>query len=153
MEQSDPVADPAEPVAAPVDAPVDAPVEAPVEDESVRERLVEAAIAAELATGKREETTEEARRHVLIRIGRMGAGAALVLLGIAMTVLPGPGLLTVAAGLLLLSRDFPWAARMLERVRARLPQDAEGQTHRGVIVASIVLAVLSVVGSVAMLLV
>jgi hypothetical protein len=145
VEQSDPVAPvagtagPAEPAA-------------PVEDESVRERLVEAAIAAELATGRREETTEEARRHVLIRIGRMGAGAALVLLGIAMTVLPGPGLLTVAAGLLLLSRDFPWAARMLDRVRARLPQDADGQTHRGVIVASIVLAALSVVGSVVMLL-
>ncbi len=118
----------------------------------MRERLVEAAIGAELATGKREETTEEARRHVLIRLGRMAAGAALVLLGIAMTVLPGPGLLTVAAGLLLLSRDFPWAARMLERVRARLPQDEHGQTHRGVIVVSIAIAALSVVGSVAMLL-
>lgn len=145
MEQSDPVA-PVAGTAGPADPA------APVEDESVRERLVEAAIAAELATGRREETTEEARRHVLIRIGRMGAGAALVLLGIAMTVLPGPGLLTVAAGLLLLSRDFPWAARMLDRVRARLPQDADGQTHRGVIVASIVLAALSVVGSVVMLL-
>ncbi len=149
MEQSDPVAPPAEPTA-PVAGPADPA--APVEDGSVRERLVGAAIAAELETGKREETTEEARRHVLIRIGRMGAGAALVLLGIAMTVLPGPGLLTVAAGLLLLSRDFPWAARMLDRVRARLPQDADGQTHRGVIVASIVLAALSVVGSVVMLL-
>ena len=145
MEQSDPVA-PVAGTAGPADPA------APVEDESVRERLVEAAIAAELATGRREETTEEARRHVLIRIGRMGAGAALVLLGIAMTVLPGPGLLTVAAGLLLLSRDFPWAARMLDRVRARLSQDADGQTHRGVIVASIVLAALSVVGSVVMLL-
>jgi hypothetical protein len=145
VEQSDPVA-PVAGTAGPADPA------APVEDESVRERLVEAAIAAELATGRREETTEEARRHVLIRIGRMGAGAALVLLGIAMTVLPGPGLLTVAAGLLLLSRDFPWAARMLDRVRARLPQDADGQTHRGVIVASIVLAALSVVGSVVMLL-
>jgi membrane protein YqaA with SNARE-associated domain len=145
VEQSDPVA-PVAGTAGPADPA------APVEDESVRERLVEAAIAAELATGRREETTEEARRHVLIRIGRMGAGAALVLLGIAMTVLPGPGLLTVAAGLLLLSRDFPWAARMLDRVRARLSQDADGQTHRGVIVASIVLAALSVVGSVVMLL-
>jgi hypothetical protein len=121
-------------------------------DESLVERVVDAAIAAELETGHREETVEEARRSVLRRVGRIVAGSFLVLAGLVMWVLPGPGLLTIAAGLLVLSRDFPWAARMLERVRARLPQDAQGQTHRGVVVASIGLAVLSVGGSLAFLL-
>jgi len=122
-------------------------------DETLAERVVDAAIAAELETGRREETVEEARRSVLRRMARIAAGSFLVLAGLVMWVLPGPGLLTIAAGLLVLSRDFPWAARMLERVRARLPQDEQGQTHRGVVVASIALAVLSIGGSVAFLLV
>jgi hypothetical protein len=115
--------------------------------------VVDAAIDAELETGAREESVDEARRSILRRIGRLVAGSFLVLAGLVMWVLPGPGLLTIAAGLLVLSRDFPWAARMLERVRARLPQDDQGQTHRGVVVASVTLAVLSIGGSVAFLLV
>ena len=122
-------------------------------DETLAERVVDAAIAAELETGRREETVEEARRSVLRRMARIAAGSFLVLAGLVMWVLPGPGLLTIAAGLLVLSRDFPWAARMLERVRARLPQDEAGQTHRGVVIASITLAVLSIGGSLAFLLV
>lgn len=113
-------------------------------EETLVERLVDAAVEAELATGRREETIEEARRSVVRRMGRIAAGSFLVVLGIVLWVLPGPGLLTIAAGLVLLSRDFPWAARMLDRVRARLPQDEHGQTHRGVITASVTFAVLSI---------
>ena len=113
-------------------------------EETLVERLVDAAVEAELATGRREETIEEARRSVVRRMGRITAGSFLVLLGIVLWVLPGPGLLTIAAGLVLLSRDFPWAARMLDRVRARLPQDEHGQTHRGVIAGSVTFAVLSI---------
>jgi len=130
-----------------------APGSAPPADETFIERITEAAIAAGMETGHREETVEEARRGVLRRMARIAAGSALVLAGLVMWVLPGPGLLTIAAGLLVLSRDFPWAARLLERVRARLPQDAEGQTHRAVVVASIGLAVVSIGGSIAFLLV
>ena len=118
--------------------------QAPEPDETLVERLVDAAIEAELETGRREETIDEARRSVLRRVGRIGAGSFLVLLGIVLWVLPGPGLLTIAAGLVLLSRDFPWAARLLERVRARLPQDEQGKTHRGVVAMSALVAVLSI---------
>jgi len=121
--------------------------------ESLAGRIGEAAIAAELDTGRREESLEEARRGVLRRLARITTGSLLVLAGLVMWVLPGPGLLTIAAGLLVLSRDFPWAARLLERVRARLPQDADGQTHKGVVAASIALAVASIGGSVALLVV
>lgn len=123
----------------------------PPAEESLAERVVDAAIAAELETGRREGTVADARRSILRRVGRLAAGSFLVLAGLVMWVLPGPGLLTIAAGLLVLSRDFPWAARMLERVRTRLPRDEQGQTHRGVVVASVSLAVLSVGGSVAFL--
>jgi hypothetical protein len=37
-----------------------------------------------------------------------------------MLVTPGPGLLTMFAGLTVLSRDVPAAARLKDRVRARL---------------------------------
>lgn len=125
----------------------------PPAPESLVERIADAAIAAEMETGHREETVEEARRGVLRRMARMAAGSFLVLAGLIMWVLPGPGLLTIAAGLLVLSRDFPWAARLLEKVRARLPQDADGRTHRGVVVASVALAVASIGGSIAFVLV
>jgi len=120
-------------------------------EETFAERVADAAIDAELETGRREETVEEARRSVVRRLGRISAGSFLVLLGIVLWVLPGPGLLTIAAGLVLLGRDFPWAARLLERVRARLPQDEQGKTHRGVVVASVTLAVCSIGVSVAFL--
>jgi hypothetical protein len=34
-----------------------------------------------------------------------------------MLALPGPGWLTIAAGLALLSRDMPWARRLLDRLK------------------------------------
>src|SRR4051812_22259501 len=55
------------------------------------ERLRDAAIAAELATGKREETVGAAERHVLRRLARMALGSLLVVVGVVMLVLPGPG--------------------------------------------------------------
>lgn len=46
-------------------------------------------------------------------------GWLLVLAGIAALVLPGPGLLMIFAGLVLLSQQYEWAARRLEPVRLR----------------------------------
>ena len=56
----------------------------------------------------------------------MTAGSLLLLAGLAMLALPGPGWLTIALGLGLLAQDVPWAERTLEQVRKRLP--AEGGT-------------------------
>jgi uncharacterized protein (TIGR02611 family) len=52
-------------------------------------------------------------RRVVVAI----VGAIVVLAGLAMCVLPGPGLLTVAAGLAILATEFEWARRLLHRVR------------------------------------
>jgi hypothetical protein len=46
--------------------------------------------------------------------------------GLAMLVLPGPGLLTLAAGMAILALEFPWARRLLTTVRAR----AASAAHR-----------------------
>jgi uncharacterized protein (TIGR02611 family) len=51
------------------------------------------------------------------RIARVVLGFALLLAGILMIVLPGPGWVTIALGLALLAPQFPWARRALERIK------------------------------------
>ncbi|RYV51082.1 PGPGW domain-containing protein [Pengzhenrongella frigida] len=45
-------------------------------------------------------------------------GSTLVVAGIAMLVLPGPGLLTVFAGVAILAAEFTWAEILLHRMKA-----------------------------------
>lgn len=45
-----------------------------------------------------------------------------MLAGAAMLVLPGPGLLTLAAGATLLQRDVPLIGRWMDAIRARIPR-------------------------------
>lgn len=71
-------------------------------------------------------------RALLVKLGVTVAGPLVVLAGIAMLVLPGPGLVVIAAGLALLALEYPWArhvlgllGRSLSRARdAILPRDA-----------------------------
>ena len=104
------------------------------------ERFREAAIKAELETGEREPTPQAAWRQSVVRLARMGFGLAVVVLGIIMMPLPGPGLLVVAVGLAILARDVAWADRLLRKVRERLPSDADGKLPRSTIVTMILLA-------------
>jgi uncharacterized protein (TIGR02611 family) len=55
----------------------------------------------------------------MVRIARIGAGTGLILLGLALLVLPGPGILTIAAGLALLSTEFAWAANILDWMKVK----------------------------------
>ncbi len=57
------------------------------------------------------------------RIARIAGGSTLLVAGTTMLVLPGPGVLTIAAGLALLSKDVPWA----QRLRRRFTGDADGR--------------------------
>lgn len=60
-------------------------------------------------------------RRVAIEVG----GWTLVVLGVAALVLPGPGLLMLAAGLTVLSLRYAWADRLLHPIKARALQAAE----------------------------
>jgi uncharacterized protein (TIGR02611 family) len=51
-------------------------------------------------------------------------GVVVVLVGIALLVLPGPGLLVIALGLALLATEYAAVRRLLDRIKARLPVDA-----------------------------
>ncbi len=58
----------------------------------------------------------------LRRAGIFVAGGLLLVGGVLMLVLPGPGLLTIVLGLALLATEFAWAKRPLDMARARLEQ-------------------------------
>ena len=45
-------------------------------------------------------------------------GFLLLGAGVVMLAIPGPGWLTIAAGLALLATEFDWARRLLDRVKA-----------------------------------
>ena len=106
--------------------------------------LEQAAIEAELETGRREETVAEAERNILLRIGRVLLGSVVLVAGLLMLPLPGPGLLTIAAGLALLASDVPFARRLLVQVRARIPSDADGKVSRPAVVIGITVSVVTV---------
>lgn len=56
------------------------------------------------------------------------AGGALVLLGLAMLVLPGPGILVIALGFAVLGTEYAWAAAALQRTKQTA--DRAGRTAR-----------------------
>ena len=104
-----------------------------------KNRFEEAAIEAEFETGHREETREEARRGVITRLLRMASGTFITILGVILMPLPGPGLLVVAVGLGILSRDVAWADRLLQIARRRLPTDTNGRLPRSSIATMVAL--------------
>jgi putative transmembrane protein PGPGW len=52
------------------------------------------------------------------RIVKIVVGCTLLLVGAALLVLPGPGLLVIGLGLALLSAEFVWARRLLDRIKS-----------------------------------
>ena len=118
------------------------PPENPPPREGLLDELVDLAIEAEIETAH-EATKAEAERGLLRRGARVVAGAVLVIVGLLLIVLPGPGLLVIAMGLGLMARDVPFARRWLRLVRARIPADDEGEVAVWVVAASAGLVVLS----------
>ena len=87
----------------------------------ISDELGDAAVAAELETGAREVSVEDAKSHIVIRVVRMAIGMAVVVAGIAMMVLPGPGVLAISGGLFILAKDVAWADRLLQHLRKKVP--------------------------------
>lgn len=65
-------------------------------------------------------------RKLAVSVG----GAALILAGVALLVLPGPGLLVIVAGLALLATEYAWARRRLDQVRGHLVKAGAAARHR-----------------------
>ena len=60
------------------------------------------------------ETIRQARRLVVLVVG-----LTLLLCGVVMLVIPGPGSLVILAGLGVLALEFAWARRWLKKIRAK----------------------------------
>jgi uncharacterized protein (TIGR02611 family) len=56
------------------------------------------------------------------RVGVTIAGFAVVLAGLAMLVLPGPGIVVIIAGLAILATEYVWAQRLLKIAREKANQ-------------------------------
>jgi UPF0716 family protein affecting phage T7 exclusion len=65
------------------------------------------------------------------RIGVTIAGVAVILAGIAMLVLPGPGILTIIAGLVILGSEFEFARKWVARLKMKGRQGLEYARQRG----------------------
>ncbi len=65
--------------------------------------------------GVKERRERHRERHKIVRAAAVLAGFVIVLVGLVMIPLPGPGLPVTAAGLTLLALEFAWAESVLER--------------------------------------
>jgi hypothetical protein len=108
------------------------------------EGLEEALIETELDVGRHEETREEAKRNVILRGIRIGLGSAVCLAGVFLIIFPGPGMVVLAAGLAILSRDVPFARRLLVNVRARIPENERGEISKPILIGGLLLSVVTV---------
>ncbi len=52
-------------------------------------------------------------RHIVVSV----FGSLLLFLGIAMLILPGPGILTIIVALSLLGIEFAWARKLLRNIK------------------------------------
>lgn len=62
-------------------------------------------------------TVKAFRKFIILLIG-----LPVVVIGMVLLPLPGPGLLVIFLGLLLLSHEFDWAERYLVRIRLKLKE-------------------------------
>jgi hypothetical protein len=58
------------------------------------------------------KSLQQAKRFLTILFG-----FTLLILGVAMLVLPGPGILTILGGLGILAAEYVWARRLLDRLK------------------------------------
>jgi uncharacterized protein (TIGR02611 family) len=78
-----------------------------------------------LLDGVRERREKHLERNRIIRVVVAIFGFLVVLAGLAMLVLPGPGLLVIAIGLGILALEFVWAERLLERTVDKMDDAAD----------------------------
>ncbi|MGW5741406.1 PGPGW domain-containing protein [Amycolatopsis sp. NPDC003861] len=82
-------------------------------------------------------------KRILITV----AGAVLLVVGVVLLVLPGPGLLLVLAGLLVLASEFPALEKYVDPVRDRAMKAAEDSVSSPLRIAGSVLAGLALLAA------
>lgn len=101
-----------------------------------------------IVDGVRARRERHRERSRVVRAAAVLAGFVVVLAGLAMIPLPGPGLLVTAVGLAVLALEFAWAERLLERTVDRMGQ-ASATVRRASRVQQILLALLGALAAAA----
>ena len=106
-----------------------------------------------LAERLREQRHRHRDRHIVIRAGVVVIGFTLLLAGFAMLVLPGPALAVIPVALGLLSLEFVWAERAMEKAlehadRAKRKAAATSPAKRRLYAAGALCALAAVVAAV-----
>jgi uncharacterized protein (TIGR02611 family) len=92
--------------------------------------------------------------HVLKKSAVTVLGAALLAVGLAMMVLPGPGILVIVAGLAVLATEYVWARSLLDKARTQAEKAQEAAVaSRSRTAGTVVFALLMIGLGVAMLIV
>ncbi|GAA0950607.1 TIGR02611 family protein [Actinocorallia libanotica] len=76
------------------------------------------------------------------RIGVFTVGAVVLLAGVVMMVMPGPGMLAIVVGLAILATEFVWAQRALGKAKAAAERAKEKALDPRARRRNIILAVL-----------
>jgi hypothetical protein len=85
-------------------------------------------------------------KGALKRVGLEIVGWLLLLAGLAALVLPGPGLLLTAAGLIVLSQQYEWAERRVEPIKNQAMKAAATSVQTWYGVAMSLCGVLGLIG-------
>ncbi|MEV7121840.1 PGPGW domain-containing protein [Kitasatospora griseola] len=85
--------------------------------------------------------------HPVARVALGAAGVVLVTVGVVLLVLPGPGMLLLLAGLVLLARAVPAFSRYVEPVRLKAMEGVEASVASRWRIAGSVLAGLGLIGA------
>jgi uncharacterized protein (TIGR02611 family) len=64
------------------------------------------------------------------RLSVAALGFTVLAVGLVMLVTPGPGLLVIIAGLAILAHEFAWAARALDKAKARAAMAKDAALRR-----------------------
>ena len=72
---------------------------------------------------------EPNRTSLVTKTVRIVGGTATTLTGVALLVLPGPGIVLIVAGLGILGKDIPVAARLHERMMTHAKRAASGAAN------------------------
>jgi uncharacterized protein (TIGR02611 family) len=86
--------------------------------------------AADVAAAVRRRACATRVGRVLWRISISVVGAVVIVVGVILLPLPGPGWVVIFAGLGILATEYEWARRLLRAVRTRATQLAAKARRR-----------------------
>lgn len=84
--------------------------------------------------------------HLLKKSAVTILGVALLAVGLAMMVLPGPGILVIVAGLAVLATEYVWARSLLDKARTQAEKAQEAAVASRVRTAATVVFALGMIG-------